>query len=432
MRLRTVLLALAATGAVVYAAIPVVTGRTWDRIIADGERAVRDVTTSSVRAPQAQAPVKSGPSAAPPPQLTVSLPVERGIVDWDEATGRFEAPEVVDLRSRVSGYLQEVRFKDGQDVKQGDVLFVIDPRPAERALAQAEAELELARTRIANAELDVERARPLVERRIVSEKTYDDRANLKREAEAQAKVAEARVATAVLDLSFTRITAPVSGRIGRTTVTAGNFVAQSGGNASSTSLATIVMQDPIYVYFDITEADWLKYKRLAEQERSRDGRSLAAALEGARVEVKLADETGWSHAGRLDFLDNRLDSGTASLRVRAVLANPYGLFTPGQFARVRIRASRPYTALLVPDTAIGTDQANRFVMVVGPGDTAVRKQVALGPLVDGLRVIQDGVSKDDWVVTRGLSRIRPGQRMVPQREALKVSVGETPPVPLTR
>ncbi|MBX9927037.1 MAG: efflux RND transporter periplasmic adaptor subunit [Hyphomicrobiaceae bacterium] len=417
-----------------YVLVPQVSGRPWDTIIADTERAVRDVTSSSARPPQtadsrSQTSANAAPPAGapPPPQLTVSQPIRRDITDTIIATGRFDAMETVELRSRVSGYLNEVRFKDGQDVAKGDLLFVIDPRPAERVLAQAKAELAQAKTRIDNASLDVERARSLVQRKIVSEKTFDDRENLVREAEAQAKIAEERIRSAELELSYTRITAPISGRIGRTLVTPGNFVSASGSNASSSSLATIVVQDPIHLYFEITEADALRFKRMATK------LGVSTALTAANVDVQLADETEFKHRGSLDFLDNRLDVGTASLRVRAVLSNRAQLFTPGQFARVRINASEPYTAFLVPDTAIGTDQTNRFVITVGPNDTAVRKPVTLGQLVDGLRVVRTGLTADDWIVTRGLTRVRPGQKMIPLRETLQISSG-TPQVtaPVTR
>lgn len=427
MRILTGLLFAGVLVAAAYAAVPPLTGRTWPAVLADVDRLVRETASSSVRPPQPSAAPSATAGAPPAPQLTVSRPMRREITDTIVATGRFDAVETVDLRSRVSGYLDEIRFKDGDDVKRGDVLFVIDPRPAERALAQAKAELAQAQTRIDNASLDVERARGLVERKIVSEKTFDDRENLVREAAAQARIAEERIKTAELELSYTRITAPISGRIGRTLVTRGNFVSASGSNASASSLATIVAQDPIYLYFEITEADALRFKRMSPSAGP------DAGLTAAKVEVQLADETDFKHTGKLDFFDNRLDAGTASLRLRAQLDNKLRLFTPGQFARIRIAASEPYQALLVPDTAIGSDQANRFVVVLGPDDTAVRKPVTLGPLVDGLRVVRSGVSPDDWVVTRGLVRARPGQKIAPLRETLQLSSGQSPAaLPLTR
>jgi multidrug efflux system membrane fusion protein len=435
---------IAAIGAAVYVAVPMVTGKPWDRLAVDAETAVRELTANTVRPPTPAAPVATGPAAQAPPTITVSQPIRRDVLDWDEAVGRFEAVEAVDLRARVSGYLQEVHFKDGQDVEKGALLFEIDPRPYERALAQAKAELEQSKTRIANAALDVDRARPLVERRVVSEKSFDDRENLQREAEAQAKVAEERVKTAELDLSFTRITAPVAGRIGRALITPGNYVSAAGSGTGGSTLASIVVQDPIHLAFDITEANALKFKRAGGGTSGRaagdSGTGNAAgngtgnaAFDGARVEVKLADEATFAHSGRLDFVDNRIDPGTGSLRARAVLGNGARLFTPGQFARVRLAVGSAASALLVPDTAIGSDQGNRFVLVVGDGDVAVRKAVTLGPVVDGMRVVRAGLSDGDWVVVRGLTRVRPGQKLVPKREPLQVSSGgNTPPAAVTR
>src|SRR5262245_39971329 len=268
---------------------------------------------------------KAGP---PAPVVTVSKPVQRGIVEWDEYTGRFDATETVEIRARVSGHLTDVRFKDGQLVKQGDVLFAIDPRPFERALEQAQAELFAAKTKVENANLDVVRGRPLIERKIISDKTFDDRMALVRDAEAAVKVAEAKVKSAELDLSFATMTAPISGRISRTLVTADNWIS-AGSVAGATLLTTIVSQDPIYIYFDVSENNYIKYKRLAER-----GVAAGAAEPGAPVEIGLPDERGFPHRGRLDFLDNRLDQGTATLRARAVIANAAGLFSPGLFARV--------------------------------------------------------------------------------------------------
>ena len=412
MRARYLLGAAIASAAAATVLVPRLTGRTWEGIFSDLPGAIRTLTENTVRAPQASAPAPG--AAAPAAAVTVGQPLQREIVEWDETTGRFDAVEAVEIKARVSGYLTEVLFKDGQDVKKGDTLFVIDPRPYENALSQAEAELAQATTRISNASLDVERARPLVERRVVSEKTFDDRANLQREAEAAARIAEEKVKTAKFDLSFTQMTAPISGRIGRTIVTAGNYVT-AGGTTGSTTLATIVSQDPIYLYFDITEADALKYKRLAAKGVG------TAAKPGASVEAALPDETGFPHPGIVDFLDNRLDPGTGSLRARAVFENKDRLFQPGQFARLRLQGSPRYTAILVPDEAIGADQINRYVVVVGADDLPVRKLVKPGPLVDGLRVIREGIDANDWVVTKGLTRVRAGQKVAPTRGTVSVS-----------
>jgi multidrug efflux system membrane fusion protein len=351
----------------------------------------------------------------PLPSVSVSKPVQREIVEWDEYTGRFDAIQTVEVRARVSGHLNEVRFKDGQEVKQGDALFAIDPRPFERALEQARAELFAAKTKVENASLDVTRGQPLKDSKIISDKTFDDRMSVLRDARATVKVAEAKVKTAELDLSFAVITAPISGRIGRTLVTAGNWV--SAGSASgATLLTTIVSRDPIYIYFDVNESNYIKYKRLAER-----GVKAGAADVGAPVEVALPDEKGFPHKGTLDFLDNRLDQGTGTLRARAVLPNKAGLFSAGLFARVRVTGTPPYAALLLPDEAIGTDQTTKYVLVVGGDGTVERRNVKLGPLVEGLRVVREGIAGEDWVITRGLQRARPGLKVEPKRVAIAAS-----------
>jgi len=351
----------------------------------------------------------------PPPAVTVSNPAQREIVEWDEYTGRFDATQTVEIRARVSGYLNEVRFKDGQAVKQGDLLFAIDPRPFERALEQAKAELNAATTKVENANLDIVRGKPLVERKIISDKTFDDRMALVRDAQATVKVAEAKVKSAELDLSFATIAAPISGRISRTLVTAGNWIS-AGSVSGATLLTTIVSQDPIYIYFDVSENNYIKYKRLAER-----GEAAGAADVGALVEVALPDERGFPHKGRVDFLDNRIDQGTGTLRARAVLGNKGGLFSPGLFARVRVTGSPRYPALLLPDEAIGTDQTNKYVLVVDGEGVVARRNVRLGPLVEGLRVVREGIAGGDWVITKGLQRARAGAKVAPKRVAIAAS-----------
>jgi RND family efflux transporter MFP subunit len=353
--------------------------------------------------------------------VTVSQPLQREIIEWDEYTGRFDSVETVEIRARVSGYLTEVHFKDGQNVREGDLLFTIDARPFERVLDQAQAELLQATTRVENANLDVVRGRPLLERRIISEKSFDDRENLVREAQAAVKVAEAKVKTAQLELSFTRITSPITGRISRSMVTAGNWVS-AGGVSNSTLLTTIVSQDPIHIYFDVSENNYIKYKRLAER-----GEGSGAADLGAPVEVGLPDERGFPHKATLDFLDNRLDQGTGTLRARGVLSNKAGFFSPGMFARVRVTGTPIYNALMLPDEAIGTDQTNKYVFVVADNGMVARREIQLGPLIDGLRVVREGIAGGDWVITRGMQRARPGQSVTPKRVAITVSTAASPP-----
>lgn len=362
--------------------------------------------------PQAQ---NKGQQAAAPPAVTTSQPIVSEIVEWDEYTGRFEAVASVEIRARVSGYVDKIAFEDGQAVKKGDLLFIIDPRPFERVLAQAKAELEQARTKAQNAVLDVERGKPLLERKIMSEKVFDDRANLLREAEAAVKVAEAKVATAELEHAFTRITAPIDGRISRANVSLGSWIS-AGGTANATLLTLLVTQDPIHIYFDISENNYIKYKRLAER-----GALAGNDSTGAEVEIALPDEKSFAHRGRLDFVDNRLDPGTATMRARAILSNAEQLFSPGMFARVRLAGTPLRATVMLPDAAIGTDQANKFVLVVAEDGTVSRRDVQLGPLYQGLRVIRSGVGAQDWVVTSGLQRARPGQKVTANREVLRLS-----------
>lgn len=352
----------------------------------------------------------------PPPELTVSQPVTRKVVEWDEYTGRFDAVEAVEVRARISGYLNEVKFTDGEDVKAGDLLFSIDPRPFERALDQAKAQLDQATVSVSNAKLDVERGKPLLQRDYISKKAFDDRENLVREAESLVKIGEARVKAAELELSFTQITAPISGRMSRTLVTPGNFVSGGGSDSGSTILTTIVKQDPIYIYFDVSENNALKYQRLSQA----SGKG-STGMQGATVGLGLPDEKGFPHAAKLDFLENRLDQGTGTLRARAILANKDRFFSPGMFARVRLQGSPEYQALLLPDESIGTDQATRFVYVVGDDNIPLRRTVELGPIDEGLRVIRKGLEPEDWVILRGQQRVRPGQKVVPRRAPLTVS-----------
>jgi multidrug efflux system membrane fusion protein len=371
-------------------------------------------------AAQAGGPPGAGPGA--PPAVTVAQPVKREIIEWDEYVGRFDSVESVDVRARISGYLMQQAFKDGQLVKAGDLLYQIDPRPFERTVDQARAELEQARTKASNARRDVERGRPLVERKILSERTFDERENALRDAEASIKVAEAKLKTAELDLSFTKITSPIAGRTSRTTLTTGNWV--GGGNtggASATVLTSVVSEDPIQIYFDVTEANALKYRRLIER-----GTPVGAATPGAPIEIALGDEKGFPHRGHLDFIDNRLDQGTGTLRARAVVANPKGLFTAGMFARVRVAGSPLFAALLLPDEAIGTDQASKFVLAVADDGAVQRRTVRLGPVVNGLRVVREGIADGDWIITKGLQRARPGGKVTPTREVIQTSDAGTP------
>lgn len=365
-----------------------------------------------------------GQTAATVASVSVSRPIVEEIIEWDEYTGRFDAVDTVEVRARVSGYLDEVGFKDGQVVQKGDLLFVIDPRPFERVRDQTRAELAQAQTKADNLVSDVERGKSLVDRRVMSEKMYEDRANLLREAQAAVKVAEAKVAAAELELSFTRMTAPIAGRTSRASVSLGNWVS-AGALSNTTVLTTIVSQDPIHIYFDVSENNYIKYKRLAER-----GETRSAASPGATVELALPDEASFTHKGRLDFIDNRLDAGTATLRVRAEIDNKAQLFSPGMFARVRLAGSGKAPAVLLPDEAVATDQSSKYVLVVADDGAVSRKTVRLGPISGGFRVVREGLAATDWVVVRGLQLARPGQKVQAKREALRVSQS-TEPAPRT-
>jgi RND family efflux transporter MFP subunit len=365
----------------------------------------------------------TGPGGAQPPAVvTTSLPVTRELIEWDDYTGRFDAIDTVEVRSRVSGFLLTVHFKDGQRVKKGDLLATIDARPFERVLDQSNAELMQAQTKVESTLKDVDRGRALADRRVIAEKVFDDRANLKREAEAAVKVAEAKVKTAELDVSFTRITAPMDGVIGRNLVSAGNYV-----QASTLLLANIVAQDPMHIYFDVSENNTIKYKRLLAGPlasgalAANGGATTTLTDQAGQVEIALGDETGFPHRGRIDFADNRLDPTTGTLRMRAVVDNRNGLFSAGMFARVRIPGSAKATALMLPDDAIGTDQAAKFVYVVAEDGTSARKVVTLGPVIDGLRVVRSGIAGMDWIVTKGIQRVRPGQKVNAKREPIQVT-----------
>src|SRR5262245_36768617 len=359
------------------------------------------VASCSERQQQAGAP--------PPPAVTVATPVKRTVVDYDEYVGRFTAINAVEVRARVSGYLDKVHFKDGQIVKQGDLLFTIDKRPFQNSLDQARANLVQAQSNLAFTESDYTRGQQLVRDKTITEQTFEQRAQAFRNAKASVANAEAAVRQAELDLEFTDLRAPIEGRIGDRRVSPGNLVTGgTGGNPSL--LATIVATDPIYFEFTFDEASYLRYQRLATA-----GQDVASRNAGVRVAIKLIDENDFDHEGRMDFVDNVIDRSTGTIRGRAVFANPKEVFTPGMFARVRVPGTPPYEGLLVPDVAIGTEQARRFVMVIDDKDTAHPKYVTLGHVTkDGLRVIKDGIGPDDRVVVSGLMQARPGQKVRPE------------------
>lgn len=346
-----------------------------------------------------------------PPQVTVAKPTKRLVADNDEYVGRFVAVDAIEVRARVSGYLGTVHFKDGQLVKQGDLLFTIDRRPFEASLAQARANLSQARANLAYAEADLERGQNLVRGSTITQQTFDQRLQAKRVAEASVSAQDAAVRQAMLDLEFTELRAPVSGRIGDRRVSAGNLVT-GGTTGNTTLLATITSIDPIRFEFSMDETSYLRYTRLAGAGAAATGRGV-----GLPVRLKLIDEPKFAHVGKTDFLDNAIDSASGTIRGRAEFANSGGTFTPGMFARVQVVVAAPAEALLVPDVAIGTEQVRKFVLVVDKENVARPKYVTLGPAVDDLRVVTAGLEPDDRVIVNGLMRARPGVRVAPQEIA---------------
>ena len=347
-------------------------------------------------------------AAPPPPKVTVAKPIQRTIVDQDEYVGRFVPVDVVEVRARVSGYLDQIHFTDGQIVKQGDLLFTIDKRPYQNTLDQARANLQTAKSNVAFTQSDLARGQQLVRERTISEQIYEQRAQAFRNAQASVAASEAMVRQAELDLEYTELRAPIAGRIGDRRVTQGNLV--MGGTGGTTLLATIVSIDPIRFEFTFDEGALLRYQRLAT------GRGEVAGLGGTPVRLKLLDETDFVHPGRVDFVDNVIDRASGTIRGRAQLSNADGLFTPGMFARVQVPASAPYQALMLPDAAIATEQARKFVYVIGQDDIARLRYVMLGQVVDDLRVIKDGLADGERVVVNGLMRVRQGQKVTPEEQ----------------
>ena len=348
----------------------------------------------------------TAPPAMAPPQVTVATPLVRQVTDWDEYTGRLAAVESVEIRARVTGYLQSVHFQDGALVKRGDLLFVIDPRPYQAALDEARAIHQRARVQRAAAARDLERGQGLVASRVIADRDLDALNSTKLAADAALEAAAAAEKSAALNLEFTRITAPVSGRIGRRLVTVGNLVTGEGND--TTLLTTLVSVDPIHVYFTADERAFLRYTRLAEQGIRPSSRTVANP-----VRLQLADEQGFPHEGVMDFVDNRVDEATGTMQGRAVFPNPDGHLTPGLFARVQLLGEGPYEALILPDQAIGTDQAQRLVYVLGEDNVVTARPVTLGRALGALRVIRGGLKPTDRVVINGIQKVRPGATVTP-------------------
>ena len=346
-------------------------------------------------------------AAGPPPApFTVSQPTKRTVTDWDEFTGRFEAMEEVQVRARVGGFVTSIEFKDGDFVKPGDLLYVIDSRPFEAVALQADGQLADARARAELARRELERALTLVTTSAVSESIVDQRRQTLQAAHAAEMQAEGALKAAKLNIEFSHVIAPMAGRVSRHLVSVGNLV--QGADGGATVLTSIVSLDPIYIYFDMDEATYLKYNKLWFEGRRPSSRDTANP-----VQVSLAGETKPSREGKMDFLDNRLDVSTATLRSRAIIPNKDISILPGQFGRVRLIGSAPYEALLLPDAAIATDQSRKIVFVVNNDNVVEVRPVTLGPLDDGLRVIREGLKADDKVIIEGIQRARVGAKVAP-------------------
>jgi RND family efflux transporter MFP subunit len=345
--------------------------------------------------------------APPPPMVSVAEPLVKEVVEWDEFTGRFAPVTEIDVRARVSGYLESLHFREGDLVKKGDLLFVIDPRPFEAAQAETRAQLERARTQLAYAEREYERGKQLGTSRALSQELVDERRAARDAASAELSAAQARARAADLDLGFTRVMSPIDGRISDARVDVGNLI--SGGNADSTLLTTIVSIDPIELVIEASETEFLKYLRL--------GRETGRAADGERgtpVEARLMDEATWSHRGEVTFVDNRLDPATGTMRVKATFANPDRILRPGVFARARMVASAPFEAILVPERAVLSDQDRKIVYLVDASNVIKAQTVKLGPRIDGLRVVREGLVAGQRIVVDGLLRARPGSAVTPE------------------
>ena len=348
---------------------------------------------------------RSGPSAAdrpPPPQVSVVAVTQRQVQEFDEFTARLEAVDTVAVRARVAGTLEQVHFREGQRVRKGDLLFTIDPRPFAAEVARAEAQLQLARTQAELAASEVVRAEKLLPLQAISAQELDQLRAAARNGEASIRSAQAALASARLNLEYARITAPISGRVSRAGVTPGNLV-----GVAEPVLTTIVSVDRVYAYFDASEATYLKYVRAARAGTRPSSREVANP-----VLMGLSNEDGFPHKGAMDFVDNRLDPATGSIRGRAVFDNRDGRFTPGLFARLKLIGSGSYEATLVPDRAISTDQTRKIVMVVGADNLVQPREVKTGALIDGMRVV-DGVKAGETVIVDGLQRAFPGAPVAP-------------------
>ena len=347
------------------------------------------------------------PAEPPPPKVSVSQVVFRDLTEWDEFTGRLEAVNTVAVRPRVSGFVSAVRFREGAIVRRGDLLFQIDPRPFQAEVDRLKAEVVRARATVQRANSEAQRAERLTAQDAMSREEHDRRASFAQEAGAQVEAVAAALRAAELNLEFTRVTSPITGRVGRAVTTEGNLV--SSGPGEATLMTTVVSLDPIYAVVDVDEQSFLRYGTLASE-----GKRASAREAGLGIQMALAGEQDFPHAGKMNFLDNQVDPATGTIRARAVFANGDSTLTPGLFVRLRVPGTRSYGGALVRDGAVGTDLDKRFVYVVGGDKTIAQRAVTLGPSIDGLRVVRTGLANGDLIVVNGLQRIRPGMKVETQ------------------
>ena len=338
-----------------------------------------------------------------PPAVSVIQPIAREVIEWDEYIGRLESPETVEIRARVSGYLDKVHFKEGKEVKKGDLLFTIDRRPYQAEYDRADADHQRAESQADLAKSDAERAKNLIATKAISAEDFDTRTKTYTSALAAVKSAKAAMDSARLNLEFTEIRAPIDGRISSALVTAGNLVSGGVSGAGASLLTTLVSLDPLYCYGNADERAILKYIRLGKEGKRDSPRDMDIP-----AEMGLADETGFPRKGHIDFVDNRVDPTTGTLRARGVFPNADHSLSPGFFARLRVPGSGKYPALLIPDRALGSDQSQKFVYVVNAEKKVEYRPVKIGPMIDGLRVVEEGLKPDEQVIVEGLMRVRPG------------------------